>query len=190
VHRLVGGAVEGAVLAGPAELAAEIACISRKDWPTTTHHLVVLAAETPQHALRTATRFRFLRHALTLVPHAAVEHRGRARAQLFDASVALSTGSARWSSARGRTRPKPRAGAERAAVGPSERPELLIPFGLIDPDRGIAAAEEAVALSAGLGIPASTRAPSFSPAGSPALYEPWRGDDWQTCESARRTLER
>src|SRR5262249_21218502 len=66
---------------------------------------------------------------------------------------------------------------------------LVRPFGLIDPDRGIAAIEEAVALSASLGDPVLQGRTELLAAGSRLLYDTWRGEDWEVCESARRALQ-
>jgi DNA-binding winged helix-turn-helix (wHTH) protein/tetratricopeptide (TPR) repeat protein len=192
LHRLVGGRLKALCSPGRQELAAEIALHFEKglayDDAITS---LVLAAENAAARFAYRDSIQVLRHALTLVPHAAVEHRAELEAQLFER-----IGDAQYWL--GEMVECARAYEAEAACGarsglPSVRVNalsfLIRPFGLIDPDRGIAAVEEAVALSAGLGDPRLHARTELLAAGSRLLYDTWRGDDWQTCESARRTLE-
>src|SRR4029453_10138463 len=67
---------------------------------------------------------------------------------------------------------------------------LVRPFGLIDPDRGIAAIERAVQLSAGCGDPL-LHAGTEMLAGSTRLwYDSWRQKDWDLCASASQRIRR
>jgi hypothetical protein len=66
---------------------------------------------------------------------------------------------------------------------------LAWPFGLIDPDQGIAAVEQAAQLSASCDDPL-LRAGTELLAGSTRLwYDRWREEDWMRCASARQRID-
>jgi DNA-binding winged helix-turn-helix (wHTH) protein len=65
---------------------------------------------------------------------------------------------------------------------------LVRPFGSTDPERGIAAIEEAAQLSANCGDPLNACTEMI--AGSTRLwYDRWRSEDWDLCASARRRIQ-
>ena len=67
---------------------------------------------------------------------------------------------------------------------------LIRPFGLIEPDRGIAAIEEAEHLAASLDDPLQQAHIRLLAAGSRLLYDTWRTKDWDTCAAAREAIHR
>jgi tetratricopeptide (TPR) repeat protein len=67
---------------------------------------------------------------------------------------------------------------------------LVRPFGLLDPDRGIAAIEEAEQLSATLGDRSLHAHVRLLAAASRLLYDTWRDDDWATCATSKETIDR
>ena len=191
LHRLVGERLEVLCRPGKQELAAEIALHfeNGRHYDRAIGYLI-LAAENA--AVRFAYRdsIQVLQHALALVPRVAVERQTELRIQLLDR-----IGDAHyWLGAMVESARAYEAEAEQAAAGglTSARvhalSSLVRPFGLIDTDRGIAAIEEAVALSAGLGDPLLHARTQLLAAGSRLLFDTWRQEDWDTCEFARRTL--
>src|SRR5262245_9466782 len=67
---------------------------------------------------------------------------------------------------------------------------LMRPFGLIDPDRGNAAMERALRLSAGLGDPRLRAQTELLAACTRLWYDTWRHSDLEVCASARGALLR
>ena len=67
---------------------------------------------------------------------------------------------------------------------------LVMPFGFIDPDRGISIAEEAVQLSASLNDPILVARAQMLAAGYRCVYGIWRNEDWEVWISANETLRR
>ena len=177
---------------GRQELAAEIALHLEKGLAyDDAIASLVLAAENDAARFAYRDSIQVLRHTLTLVPHAAVEHRAELETQLFERIGDAQYWLGEMVECARAYEAEAACAARRGlpSVQVNALSFLIRPFGLIDPDRGIAAAEEAVALSAGLGDPRLHARTELLAAGSRLLYDTWRGDDWQTCESARRTLE-
>ena len=192
LHRLVGERLEVLCRPGQQELAAEIALHfeNGRHYDRAIGYLI-LAAENA--AVRFAYRdsIQVLQHALALVPRAAVESQADLEIQLLER-----IGDAHyWLGAMVECARAYEAEAALAARGGLTAARvnalsfLVRPFGRIDPDRGIAAIEEAVALSANLGDPLLHGRTELLAAGSRLLYDTWRQDDWDICESARRTLQ-
>ncbi len=192
LHRLVGERLEVLCRPGQQELAAEIALHfeNGRHYDRAIGYLI-LAAENA--AVRFAYRdsIQVLQHALALVPRVAVESQADLEIQLLER-----IGDAHyWLGAMVECARAYEAEAARAARGGLTAARvnalsfLVRPFGRIDPDRGIAAIEEAVALSANLGDPLLHGRTELLAAGSRLLYDTWRQDDWDICESARRTLQ-
>jgi DNA-binding winged helix-turn-helix (wHTH) protein/tetratricopeptide (TPR) repeat protein len=67
---------------------------------------------------------------------------------------------------------------------------LVRPFGLIDPDRGIAAIERAVQLSAGCGDPLLHACTEMLAGSTRLWYDSWRQKDWDLCASASQSIRR
>jgi DNA-binding winged helix-turn-helix (wHTH) protein/tetratricopeptide (TPR) repeat protein len=191
LHRLLAARMSPLCSPGQQDLAAELALHFEegRQYDLATEHLI-LAAE------NTAARFAYrdsiqvLQHALALVPRLAVERRAEVEIQLLerigDAHYwlgAMSDSTAAYEAAADRAT---RAGLISARI--KALSALVRPLGLIDPDRGIAAIEEAAALSAGSGDPLLRGRTELLAAGSRLLYDRWREEDWAICESAQETL--
>src|SRR5262245_33651660 len=67
---------------------------------------------------------------------------------------------------------------------------LIRPFAVLDPDRGIAAIEQAVRLSATLGDPLLHARTELLAAGIRLAYDTWREQDWELCASANEAIHR
>jgi DNA-binding winged helix-turn-helix (wHTH) protein/tetratricopeptide (TPR) repeat protein len=67
---------------------------------------------------------------------------------------------------------------------------LIRPYAVLDPDRGIAAIEEAVRLSATLDDPLLHARTELLAAGIRIAYDTWRSKDWETCAAASETIRR
>jgi len=65
---------------------------------------------------------------------------------------------------------------------------LAWPFGLIDPDQGIAAVEQAAQLSAGCDDPLLHAGTELLAGSTRLWYDRWREDDWTRCASARQRM--
>jgi DNA-binding winged helix-turn-helix (wHTH) protein/tetratricopeptide (TPR) repeat protein len=65
---------------------------------------------------------------------------------------------------------------------------LFRPFGLIDPDQGIAAVEQAAQLSAGCDDPLLHAGTELLAASTRLWYDRWREEDWTRCASARQRI--
>jgi tetratricopeptide (TPR) repeat protein len=67
---------------------------------------------------------------------------------------------------------------------------LIRPYAVLDPDRGIAAIEEAVRLSATLDDPLLHARTELLAAGIRIGYDTWRSKDWEICVAANETIGR
>jgi DNA-binding winged helix-turn-helix (wHTH) protein/tetratricopeptide (TPR) repeat protein len=65
---------------------------------------------------------------------------------------------------------------------------LVFPFGLIDPDQGIAAVEQAARLSAGSDDPLLHACTELLAGSMRLWYDRWREEDWARCASARQRI--
>jgi tetratricopeptide (TPR) repeat protein len=65
---------------------------------------------------------------------------------------------------------------------------LAWPFGLIDPDQGIAAVEQAAQLSAGCDDPVLHACTELLAGSTRLWYARWRQEDWAQCASARQRI--
>jgi DNA-binding winged helix-turn-helix (wHTH) protein/tetratricopeptide (TPR) repeat protein len=66
---------------------------------------------------------------------------------------------------------------------------LAWPFGLIDPDQGIAAVEQAAQLSAGCDDPLLHAGTELLAGSTRLWYDRWREEDWTRCASARQRID-
>jgi DNA-binding winged helix-turn-helix (wHTH) protein/tetratricopeptide (TPR) repeat protein len=192
LHRLLGERLKVLCWPGRQELAAELALHFEKgrEYDLAIGYLI-LAAENAAARFAYRDSVRVLQHALTLLPRVAAERQADLEIQLLER-----IGDAHyWLGAMVECARAYEAEAARAAQAGllSARVTalsfLIRPFGLIDPDRGIAAIEEAVALSAGLSDPLLRGRTELLAAGSKLLYDTWRREDWEMCESARQRLQ-
>src|SRR5262245_38513095 len=192
LHRLLGERLKVLCWPGRQELAAELALHFEKgrEYELAVGYLI-LAAENA--AMRFAYRdsIQVLEHALTLLPRVAADRQAELEIQLLER-----IGDAQyWLGAMvecAHAYEAEAARAARAGLTPARVTALsflIRPFGLIGPDRGIAAIEEALALSAGLSDPLLRGRTELLAAGSKLLYDTWRHEHWQMCESARGTLQ-
>ena len=67
---------------------------------------------------------------------------------------------------------------------------MIRPFGVLDPDRGIAAIEQAVRLSATVDDPLLRARTELLAAGIRLTYDTWRANDWEICAAANETIHR
>ncbi len=192
LHRLLAARLRTLCSPGRHELAAELALHFEegREYDLAIEHFI-LAAENAAARFAYRDSIRVLQHALTLVPRVIMERQAEVEIQLLER-----IGDAHyWLGAMVDCARAYEAAAARAArdgLTPARVNALISlvrPFGLIDPDRGIAAIEEAVVLSAGLGDPLLHSRTQLLAAGSRLLYDAWRQEDWEICESAHRALE-
>src|SRR5262245_14771732 len=192
LHRMLAERLEGLGSRGRRELAAEIALHFEKGltYDRAIAYLVI-AAENAAARFAYRDSIQVLRNALTLLPRVAAEDRAALEAQLLER-----IGDAHyWLGEMAECARAYEAEAAQAArngltaVQVNALSFLIRPFGLIDPDRGIAAVEEAVALSRDLGDPVLHARTELLAAGSRLLYDTWHREDWEICESAHRRLE-
>src|SRR5262245_16721015 len=191
-HRLLGERLKALCSPGRQDMAAQIALHFEKGlaYDSAITYLV-LAAENASARFAYRDAIQVLRHAMTLVPRVALEHRAGLETRLLEC-----LGDAYyWLGEMVECARAYEAQAARAAqsgltsVRVNALSFLVRPFGLIDPERGIAAIEDAVALSADLDDPLLHARTELLAAGSRLLYDTWRREDWEICESAHRTLQ-
>ena len=154
---------------------------------------LIIAAENAANRFAYRDAIRILEHALALVPQLAAQDLGNeleiqlwqrigdARyclGAMFDCATAYETAAARAAEV----------GLTTARI--EALSGLVRPFGLIDPDRGIAAIEQAVRLSAECGDALLHACTEMLAAGTRLLYDRWRAEDWQLCASASDTIQR
>jgi DNA-binding winged helix-turn-helix (wHTH) protein/tetratricopeptide (TPR) repeat protein len=153
---------------------------------------LVLTAENAAARFAYRDVIRVLEHARGLVPNVAASERAELEIELLER-----IGDAHyWLGAMFECAKAYEAAAARAAQAGLAAAEvralsaLVRPFGFIDPDRGIAAIEHAVQLSAGGGDPLLHACTEMLAACNRLLYEAWRQSDWETCASANETIHR
>jgi DNA-binding winged helix-turn-helix (wHTH) protein len=192
LHWLLGERLQVLCSPGRQQLAAELALHFEKghDDDLAIRYLI-LAAENAAARFAYRDSIRVLEHARTLLPRIAAEKQADVEIELLER-----IGDAHyWLGAMVECARAYEAGAARAAQAGltgarvTALSVLIRPFGLIDPDQGIAAIEEAVALSSGLGDPVLHGRTELLAAGSRLLYDTWRREDWEVCEAARRALQ-
>src|SRR5262249_28982228 len=66
---------------------------------------------------------------------------------------------------------------------------LAWPYGLIDPDQGMAAVEQAAQLSAGCDDPLLHACTELLAGSTRLWYERWREEDWTRCAAARERID-
>ena len=153
---------------------------------------LVLAAENAAGRFAYGDAIRVLEHARSLVHHLPADARSALEIELLQR-----IGDAHfWRGAMIECAEAYEAAAARAADAglTSARVDalsgLVVPFGLIDPDRGIAAIEQAVRLSATLDDPLLHARTELLAAGTRLTFDAWRTEDWEICASATETIHR
>ncbi|HEU5181046.1 MAG TPA: AAA family ATPase [Candidatus Polarisedimenticolia bacterium] len=193
LHRLLGARLSALSSPGRRELAGEIALHfeeGRQYGPAVEH--LIFASENAGARFAYLEAIRILEHAMALVPRLEAGSRADAEIRLLER-----IGDAHYwlGGMMDSVRAYEAAAVRAAGAGLTEArihalSALVRPFGLIDPDRGIAAIEEAVALCAGSADPLLRGRTELLAAGSRLLYDAWRQEDWKICESAHRSLQR
>jgi DNA-binding winged helix-turn-helix (wHTH) protein/tetratricopeptide (TPR) repeat protein len=193
LHRAIGERLKGLCTPGQQELAGELAAHFEmgRDYRQAVEYLI-LAADNAVRRFAYREAVQPLDHALALVPRCPaatqVSLEILLQERLGDTHY--------WFGAMHASARAYESEAARAAAAGLEAARvhalscLVRPFGLIDPDRGIAAMEEAERLAAGLGDPLQQAHIRLLAAGSRLLYDKWRTNDRDTCASAREAIHR
>jgi tetratricopeptide (TPR) repeat protein len=152
---------------------------------------LVLAAENAAGRFAYGDAIRALQQARSLVHHLAANARSTLEVELLQRIGDAHYGRGAWIEC---------AEAYEAAVRaadagpPSTRVHalrgLIRPFAVLDPDRGIAAIEQAVRLSAKLDDPLLHARTELLAAGIRIAYDTWRTKDWEICASANEAIHR
>src|SRR5262249_35490994 len=194
LHHRIGAWLERGVGAHAAPVSTQLAWHfeEAREYEPAIRYLII-AAENAANRFAYRDAIRILEHALTLAPYLAAEGlRNELEIQLWqrigdaryclgamlDCAAAYETAAARAAEV-GLT-----AARIQALSG------LVRPFGLIDPDRGIAAIEQAVQLSAHCGDELLHACTEMLAAGTRLLYDSWRAEDCEVCASASDTIHR
>ena len=147
---------------------------------------LVLAAENAAGRFAYADAVRVLEQARSLVHHLAADARSMVEIELLQRVGDGHYGRGAWNECAEAYE----AAAARAAADGSTASQihalrgLIRPYGVLDPDRGIAAIEQAVRLSATLDDPLLHARTELLAAGIRLTYDAWRTQDWEICASA------
>jgi DNA-binding winged helix-turn-helix (wHTH) protein/tetratricopeptide (TPR) repeat protein len=154
-------------------------------------HYLVLAAENAAARFAYADAIRVLEQARSLVRHLPVDARSGLEVELLQRIGDAHYGRGAWTEC---------AEAYEAAARAAETGltstrihalrGLIRPYAVLDPDRGIAAIEEAVRLSATLDDPLLRARTELLAAGIRIGYDTWRSTDWETCAAASEVIQR
>ena len=153
---------------------------------------LVLAAENAARRFAYGDALRVLEHARSLVRHLPADARSTLDVELLQRIGDAHYGRGAWIDCAEAYE----AAAARAAADGSTSTQvhalrgLIRPLGVLDPDRGIAAVEQAVRLSATLDDPLLHARTELLAAGVRLTYDTWRSEDWATCASASETIHR
>jgi len=193
LHREIGERLRSLCSAQRPELAAEVALhLEAGRQPADAIDFLILAAENADRRFAYRESIQFLEHALRLAPALAVPARAALEVRLLerigDAHYWLGSMQASAKAYEAEAARADEAGLPAAQVHALSH--LVRPFGLIDPDRGIAAIERAVQLSAGLGDPLLHAETELLAACTRLWYDTWRRSDLDVCTSASDALLR
>ncbi len=153
---------------------------------------LVLAADNAAGRFAYSDTLRVLEHARSLVHHLVADVRSTLEIELLQRIGDAHYGRGAWIECAEAYE----AAAARAADSGSTSARvhalsgLIRPFGVLDPDRGIAAVEEAARLSATLNDPLLHARTQLLAAGIRLTYDTWRKRDWEICASANETIRR
>jgi DNA-binding winged helix-turn-helix (wHTH) protein/tetratricopeptide (TPR) repeat protein len=193
LHRSLGERLRTLCTAGHLELAAELAMHFEKGhtYQDAIQYLI-LAAQSAARRFAYRDSIQVLRHALELVPKVAFGNRIELEIQILerigDTHYVLGNMA---DSAQAYEK-----AASQAAQGslPAIQVNALIclarPLGLIDPERAIAAVEQAALISAPLDDPLLQAHAQILAAGTRLYYDTWRSQDAEICASANQTIRR
>jgi DNA-binding winged helix-turn-helix (wHTH) protein/tetratricopeptide (TPR) repeat protein len=152
---------------------------------------LVLAAENAAGRFAYADAIRVLEQARSLVRHLPADGRSAGEVELLQRIGDAHYGRGAWIECAEAYEAAVRA----ADAGPASTRVhalrgLIRPFAVLDPDRGIAAIEQAVRLSATLGDPLLHARTELLAAGIRLAYDTWREKDWEICASANEAIHR
>jgi tetratricopeptide (TPR) repeat protein len=152
---------------------------------------LVLAAENAAGRFAYGDAARVLEQARSLVRHLAADARSALEVELLQRIGDAHYGRGAWIECAEAYE----AAARAAEAGPTSTRVhalrgLIRPFAVLDPDRGIAAIEQAVRLSATLGDPLLHARTELLAAGIRLTYDTWREKDWELCASANEAIHR
>ncbi len=153
---------------------------------------LILAAENAAGRFAYGDAIRVLEQARSLIDHLAVDVRSALEVELLQRIGDAHYGRGAWIEC---AEAYETAAARAAAAGSTSTQVhalrgLIRPFAVLDPDRGIAAIEQAVRLSATLDDPLLHARTELLAAGIRLAYDAWRTEDWDTCASASETIHR
>jgi tetratricopeptide (TPR) repeat protein len=192
LHRKIAERLESGNLSDNAqELAAELARHFEcgHDYARAIRYLLK-AAERAGCRFAYRESIRILQHALELVPRvpSGAELECQIHEFIGDACYALGAMAESAKSYQTGASRAARAGLKTAQV--SALSSLVRPLGLIDPDRGIAAIDEAARLTDGLDDPLLAARTRMLGAAIRLLYDTWRNEDAELCATAYETIRR
>jgi DNA-binding winged helix-turn-helix (wHTH) protein/tetratricopeptide (TPR) repeat protein len=193
LHREIGERLRALCSPQRPELAAEVALHLEAGGRTADAiAFLILAADNADRRFAYRESIQFLEHALRLAPALAEPKRAELEVRLLER-----VGDAHyWLGSMHASAKAYEAEAERAeeAALPATQVRALShltrPFGLIDPDRGIAAIERALRLAAGLEDPLLLAQTEMLAAVTRLLYDTWRRTDLEVCAAARDRMRR
>jgi DNA-binding winged helix-turn-helix (wHTH) protein/tetratricopeptide (TPR) repeat protein len=152
---------------------------------------LVLAAENAAGRFAYGDAIRVLQQARSLVHHLPPDARSTLEVELLQRIGDAHYGRGAWTECAEACE----AAARAAEGGPTSAQVhalrgLIRPFAVLDPDRGIAAIEQAVRLSDTLDDPLLHARTQLLAAGIRIAYDTWRTKDWEICVSATETIHR
>jgi DNA-binding winged helix-turn-helix (wHTH) protein/tetratricopeptide (TPR) repeat protein len=193
LHRVLGERLESLGFPGSRELAAELALHFERgrEYERAVRYLM-LAAENAAARLAYRGAIQVLLQALKLVAKVPSRVGAELEVQILevigDAHYALGAMADSAKAYEGAAARAAQAGLGAAQVGALT--SLMRPFGLIDPDRGLAAIDQAAQVSRGLDDPLLLARTEMLAAAVRLLYRGWREEDADLCASAWQTLRR
>src|SRR5262245_55501528 len=192
LHQRVGESIERTYGAQAAAMAGPLAWHFEEagDYRRAIHYLV-LAGEKAAARFAYRDAIRVLEQARSLVRHLAVDDRSGLEVELLQRIGDGHYGRGAWIECAEAYE----AAARAAETGPTSTRVhalrgLIRPYAVLDPDRGIAAIEEAVRLSATLDDPLLHARTELLAAGIRIGYDTWRSKDWEICAAASETVQR
>ena len=153
---------------------------------------LVIAAENAAERFAYGDASRVLQHARSLLQHLAADAPSALEVELLQRIGDAHYGRGAWVECAEAYE----AAATRAADAGSTSTQvhalrgLIRPYAVLDPDRGIAAIEQAVRLSATLDDPLLHARTELLAAGIRLTYDAWRTEDWERCAAASETIHR
>jgi tetratricopeptide (TPR) repeat protein len=153
---------------------------------------LILAAEDAAGRFASGDAIRVLEQARSLVHHLAANARTELEIELLQRIGDAHYGRGAWTECAEAYETAAARAAEAGSISTQVHAlrGLIRPYGVLDPDRGIAAIEQAVRLSATLNDPLLHARTELLAAGIRLVYDTWRTKDWEICASANETIHR